>query len=454
MPIQTKNPYTERVEKTFSPLSRDDIHARVLRSEKAYDSYRNTSLTERTKYIKNLARLLRKNKKFYATIVTTEVGKPFSQAVSEIEKSAWNAEYIAEHGPTFLKDEHIATEAKESFIRYEPLGVVLAIMPWNFPMWQVFRFAALALLAGNVCILKHASNVPQTALLIEKILHDAGIPRNVFQSLFIESKDIEEVIKHDSVQMVILTGSEKAGSEVGALAGKYITKSVLELGGADPFIILHDANLREAVKAGVKARMNNAGQVCNSPKRFIVEEKVYNKVRDMFVREMDMIRVGDPMDSTTTLGPLAREDIRDELHDQIIRSVKAGAKVIRGGKKIPGTGYFYEPTLLDNVKKRNPAFTEEIFGPVISLIKAKDWKDALRLANDHVYGLGGAVWTKNTKIAKEIADKLVTGTVAINSVVSSDPRLPFGGSKRSGYGREMGSHGIREFTNIKTIVVQ
>ncbi|MDQ3076349.1 MAG: NAD-dependent succinate-semialdehyde dehydrogenase [bacterium] len=454
MPIQTKNPFTEKVERTFSALNRSKINLQVKKGEKAYELWSNVPLSKRVTYIKNLAKLLRKNKEEYAKVVVREVGKPLAQAISEIEKSAWNAEYIAEHGPVFLKDEHIQTEAKESFVRYEPLGIVLAIMPWNFPMWQVFRFASLALLAGNVCILKHASNVPQTAMLIEKILRDAGIPKDVFQSLFIESKDIEEVIKHDSVQMVILTGSEKAGSEVGALAGKYITKSVLELGGADPYIILNDADLEKAVREGTRARMNNAGQVCNSPKRFIIEAKVYDKVRDLFIRELDMVKVGDPMDTTTTLGPIAREDIREELDDQIKRAVKKGAKVIRGGRKIPGTGYFYEPTLLDNVTKNNPAFTEEIFGPVISLIKAKDWKEALQLANDHVYGLGGAVWTKNMKIAKQISDKLVVGTVAVNSTVASDPRLPFGGSKRSGYGREMSSHGIREFTNIKTIIVK
>ncbi len=454
MPIQTKNPFTEKVEKIFTSINQAQIQKNVRNAEKAYQLWRDIPIQKRVIYIKKIAKLLRENKEEYAKIVTREMGKPISQAIAEIEKSAWNAEYIAEHGPRFLKNEHIETEAKESYVSYEPLGIVLAIMPWNFPLWQVFRFATLALLAGNACILKHASNVPQSALLIEKIIRDAGIPKNVFQTLFVESKDIESIIKNDSVQMVILTGSEKAGSEVGALAGKYITKSVLELGGADPYIILKDADLEKAVKEGVKARMSNAGQVCNSPKRFIIEEKVYGKVRDMFIRELDMIKIGDPMDKTTTLGPLAREDIREELDDQIKRSIEKGARIVKGGKKIPGIGYFYEPTLLDNVSKKNPAFTEEIFGPVISLIKAKNWKEALILANDHVYGLAGSVWTKNIKIAKIISEKLVVGTVAINSTVASDPRLPFGGSKRSGYGREMSSHGIREFTNIKTIVVK
>lgn len=454
MPIQTKNPYTEKVEKTFKSLNHKQIYVGVRKAEKAYDLWSNIPLKKRVQYVKNIAKVLRKNKEQYAEVVTREVGKPISQSIAEIEKSAWNAEYIAEHGPRFLADEHIQTEAKESFVRYESLGIVLAIMPWNFPMWQVFRFTSLALLAGNACILKHASNVPQTALLIEKIIREAGIPKDVFQTLFIESKDIEEVIKQNSVQIVILTGSEKAGSEVGALAGKHIKKSVLELGGADPYIILKDADLEKAVREGVKARMSNAGQVCISPKRFIVEEKVYDKVRDLFIREMDMIKVGNPMDRETTLGPLAREDSREELDDQIKRAVKKGAKIIRGGKKIPGVGYFYEPTLLDNVTKNNPAFIEELFGPVISLIKAKDWKDAVSLANDHVYGLAGSVWGTNTRVTKEIADKLVVGTVSVNSVVVSDPRLPLGGAKRSGYGREMSSHGIREFTNIKTIVVR
>ncbi len=454
MPIQTQNPYTEKVEKVFKPLNIKQIDQAVKKREKAYSTWRDVPLKKRVEYIKKIAKLLRENKETYAKIVTKEVGKPITQSISEIEKSAWNAEYIAEHGPQFLADEHIKTEALESFVRYEPLGIVLAIMPWNFPLWQVFRFAALALLAGNACLLKHASNVPQSAKLIEKIIKDAGVPDGVFQTVFVESKNIEQVIACDSVQMVILTGSEKAGSEVGALAGKYITKSVLELGGADPYIILKDADLENAVKSGVRARMNNAGQVCNSPKRFIVEEKVYDKVRDLIIRELEMTKIGDPMDPTTTLGPLARADLREELEDQITRAVSAGAKVACGGKKIPGKGYFFEPTLLENVTSKNPAFVEEMFGPVITLVKAKDWQQALLLSNDHVYGLGGAVWTKNKKIAEKIADKLVVGTVAINGVVSSDPRLPFGGAKRSGYGREMASHGIREFTNIKTIVVR
>ncbi|MFN4181265.1 MAG: NAD-dependent succinate-semialdehyde dehydrogenase [Candidatus Paceibacteria bacterium] len=454
MPIQTQNPYTEKVEKVFKALTPKQVDQAVKKGEQAYSAWRDVPLKKRVEYVKKIAKLLRENKETYAKIVTKEVGKPITQSISEIEKSAWNAEYIAEHGPGFLADEHIKTEALESFVRYEPLGIVLAIMPWNFPLWQVFRFAALALLAGNACLLKHASNVPQSAKLIEKIIKDAGIPDGVFQTIFVESKNIEQVIAHDSVQMVILTGSEKAGSEVGALSGKYITKSVLELGGSDPYIILKDADIEKAVKVGMTAKMLNAGQVCISPKRFIIEESIYNKVRDLFLREIDMVRVGDPMDPTTTLGPLARADLREELEDQIARAVKAGAKVLHGGKRIPGTGYFFEPTLLDNVTRKNPAFTEEVFGPVIALIKAKDWKDALSLANDHVYGLAGTVWTKNKKIAREIAEKLVVGTVVVNGIVASDPRMPLGGTKRSGYGREMASHGIREFTNIKSVVIK
>lgn len=454
MPIQTQNPYTEKVEKTFKPLSKSQIQTKLKKADHAYTSWSVLPMRVRVAHVKKLAILLEKNKALYAKTIVTEVGKPLTQAISEIQKSAKNAHYIAEHGPHFLADEHVATEAKESFIHYEPVGIVLAVMPWNFPMWQVFRFASLALLAGNACILKHASNVPQTALLIQKIIEDAGFPKDVFQSVLMESKDIEQVIAHETVQMVILTGSEQAGSQVGALAGKYIKKSVLELGGSDPYIILKDADLEKAVKAGVTARMNNAGQVCNSPKRFIIEAGVYEKVKDLFVRELDMTKMGDPFDPATTLGPLARADLREELHEQIMRSVKKGAKIVRGGKAVPGKGFFYEATILENVKKGNPAFDEELFGPVITLIKAKDWKEALALANDHIYGLGGAVWTKNIKRGKEIAGKLVVGATVVNGVVSSDPRLPFGGAKRSGYGREMGAHGIREFTNIKTVVVK
>lgn len=454
MPIQTQNPFTEKIEKVYKPLSVEEIKKRIQKSENAYSLWRDVSLRKRVQIIKKVAKLLRANKEEYAKTITKEMGKPITQAISEIEKSAWNAEYIAENGPLFLADEHIKTEASESFVRYEPVGIVLAVMPWNFPLWQVFRFATLALLSGNACILKHASNVPASALLIEKILREAGVPKDVFQSFLMESKNIETIISADSVQVVILTGSEQAGSEVGSLAGKYIKKSVLELGGSDPFIILKDADIEKAVKAGIIARMSNAGQVCISPKRFIIESSVYDKVRDLFLKHIQDIKVGNPMDKNTDMGPLAKEGSCVELEDQISRAVKSGAKVIYGGKRMSGKGYFFEPTILDGVDKNNPAFKEEVFGPVISLVRAKDWQDALTLANDHIYGLAGAVWTKNKKIATQIADKLVVGTVAVNGIVASDPRMPLGGAKRSGYGREMASHGIREFTNIKTIVVR
>ncbi len=454
MPIQTHNPYTEKVEKVFSPITPTQALKAADLSWKAFESFSELPIKKRAQMVANIAKLLRKNKHEYAKYLTTEMGKPITQAVSEIEKCAWNCEYIAKEGPAFLADDVIETEMKRTLVRFAPMGVILAIMPWNFPFWQVFRFASLAMLAGNTVLLKHASNVPQSAKLIEKIMLDAGFPKNTFQTLFIESKDIEVLVSHDAVRMVILTGSEKAGSEIGALSGKHIKKSVLELGGSDAFIIMPDAHVEEAVKTGIASRMGNNGQSCNAAKRFLVHKSIEKKVIGLFKQELEKYVIGDPMDPKTNLGPLSRGDLQEELHVQVQDSIRGGAKCILGGNKIDRTGFFYEPTILTNVKPGMVAFDEELFGPVVSIVTFKNEAEAIKLANMHRYGLSATVFSKNVKKAEAIVNKLDVGMVAINGIAKSHPHLPFGGTKKSGYGREMGKYGIREFTNIKTVMIK
>lgn len=454
MPIQTQNPYTEKVEKVFKPITAKQAVLAADNAWTAFESWSEVPIKQRAALVNNIAKLLRKNKAQYAKYLTIEMGKPISQALAEVEKCAWNCQYIAKMGPEFLKDDIIETEMKKSLVRFAPMGVVLAVMPWNFPFWQVFRFASLAMLAGNTCLLKHASNVPQSAKLIEKIIKDAGFPKNVFQTLFVESKDIEVLVAHNAVRAVILTGSEQAGSQVGALAGKHIKKSVLELGGSDAFIILPDANLKEAVTTGVMSRMGNNGQSCNAAKRFFVHEKIADTVIKMFKAELEGFTIGDPMDPKTNLGPLSRGDLQEELDVQVKDSVKRGAKLLLGGHKLNRTGFFYAPTLLTKVKPGMPAFDDELFGPVVSIIMFKTEAEAIKLANMHRYGLSATVFSKNVKKAEAIANKLDVGMVAINGIAKSHPHLPFGGTKKSGYGREMGKYGIREFVNVKTITVK
>jgi succinate-semialdehyde dehydrogenase/glutarate-semialdehyde dehydrogenase len=454
MSIQSQNPYTEKIEKTFNACTPAEAIKACVRADKAFALWKDVPVKKRAQLVKNIAKNLRANKEAYARVITREMGKPITQSIAEIEKCAWNCEYIAKHGPEFLKDELVETEMQKSAVRFASLGVILAVMPWNFPFWQVFRFASLALLAGNTAILKHASNVPQSAKLIEKIIRESGFPKDAFQTLFIQSRDIETVIAHDGVRMVILTGSEKAGSEVGALSGKHIKKSVLELGGADAFIVMSDADLDEAVKIGVQSRMGNNGQACNAAKRFLVHEKVAKEVTARFKEKLEAFVVGDPLDPATTLGPLARGDIQEELHVQVRDSILKGAKCLIGGEKIDKQGFFYAPTILTNVRPGMPAFDEELFGPVVSIITFKDEVEAIRLANMHRYGLSATIFSKNVKKAEKMADQLDVGVVAINGIAKSDPRMPFGGTKKSGYGREMGKFGIREFTNIQTRMVK
>jgi succinate-semialdehyde dehydrogenase/glutarate-semialdehyde dehydrogenase len=454
MAIQTINPTTGKVEKTFIEHTNEEVLKMIDDAGSAFHKWRSINFNLRSQLIKNAAQILRERKEHYGKILTLEMGKPITQAIAEVEKCAWVCDYYADNVEKILSEEFVQTDASQSYVRFDPIGIVLAIMPWNFPFWQVFRFAAPTLMAGNVCLLKHASNVPMSALAIEEIFMEAGFPKNTFKTLLIGSSLIKDVIDHPFVKAVTLTGSEPAGKNVAALCGSKLKKTVLELGGSDPFIVLEDAEINEAVKTAVTARLINNGQSCIAAKRFIVVEKVYNEFEKKFVDAMSKVKIGDPMNKKTELGPIAREDLLNELDAQVKQSVEKGAKILCGGKRINREGFYYEPTILANLTKGMPAYDEEIFGPVASLIKARDEEDALRIANDSSFGLGASLWTLNISKAKELACKIESGLVFINRMVKSDPRLPFGGIKNSGYGRELSHYGIKEFINIKTVWIK
>jgi len=399
------------------------------------------------------ASLLEQEKDELARTITLEMGKLFRAAQDEIVKCARGCRFFAENSERFLEDEAAQTDAARSYVRYQPLGPVLAIMPWNFPFWQVFRFAAPALMARNVGLLKHAANVPQCALAIENVLCRAGFDEGVFQTLLIEAKQVEKLIVDPRVKAVTLTGSEKAGSEVGSAAARQIKKSVLELGGSDAFIVMPSADFESALSMAVKARTINSGQSCIAAKRFFVADKIYDDFLRQFVERMRALKIGDPLDETTELGPLATEQILQGLHEQVQKSIAAGAKLLTGGNRIHGRGFFYEPTVLINVPTESPAYCEEVFGPVAAVFRVRDPEEAIEMANDSRFGLAASAWT-NDPIEQELfASELESGMVFINAMSASDPRLPFGGVKRSGVGRELGAHGIREFMNAKTIWV-
>jgi succinate-semialdehyde dehydrogenase/glutarate-semialdehyde dehydrogenase len=453
MALQSINPTTEDVLDSFEEFSDAQVDAALQEAHDAQQQWRETSFGERASRLQAAARILRGQKGRWATLATSEMGKPLVEAEAEIDKCAWNCDYYAQHAATFLADEHIETEASESFVAFEPLGVVLAIMPWNFPFWQVFRFAAPALMAGNGAVLKHASNVPGCALAIEEIFSSAGVPRGLFRTVLIPGSRVDNLIADRRIQAVTLTGSSDVGERVASAAGRQIKKQVLELGGSDPFIVLADADLERAVATAVRARNQNNGQSCIAAKRFIVEEPVADRFTQKFAEAVKALRVGDPMQRETNIGPLARQDLREALVDQVERSVSSGAHTVVGGTPLNGKGYFYAPTVLDGVNADMPAFREETFGPVAAVIRARDPQDAVRLANDTEYGLGAALWTQDIERGKVLARRIQAGNVFINGMVASDPRLPFGGVKRSGYGRELGVFGIREFVNVQTIVV-
>ncbi len=454
MPIATINPATGETIKTFEALTTHQIRETLQRASDTFLNYRRTSFAERAGWMLRAAEILETEKQDFARLMTLEMGKPIKGAMGEAEKCAWVCRYYAQTAEHHLKDEIVETDATRSYVRFQPLGPVLAVMPWNFPFWQVFRFAAPALMAGNVGLLKHASNVPQCALAIEDTFRRAGFPEGAFQTLLIGVDAVQAVIEDPRVVAVTLTGSEGAGRSVAAIAGKQIKPAVLELGGSDPFIVMPSADLQTAVKTAVRSRTINNGQSCIAAKRFIVADPIYDQFEREFVNQMKSLRVGDPMDESTDIGPLATDQILRDVDEQVKSSVAAGAVVLTGGNKLNRQGNFYEATVLANIPKNSPAYSEEVFGPVAMLFRVKNIDEAIAVANDTTFGLGSAAWTNDVAEQQRFIEEIDAGCVFINAMVASDPRLPFGGVKSSGYGRELSEFGIREFVNVKTVWIK
>ncbi len=454
MAIASINPATGEVLKKFEPLSDSEIDAKIQRATKTFREYQSVPFAKRAAMMVKAAEILEKEKEIFGRMMTLEMGKPFRAAVEEAAKCAVGCRYYAENAERFLTDEVVQTSATRSFIRFQPLGVVLAVMPWNFPFWQVFRFAAPALMAGNMGLLKHASNVPQCALMIEDILRRAGFPEGAFQTLLIGTDKVDGIVGDSRIAAATLTGSEGAGIQVGVSAAKRIKKIVLELGGSDPFIVMPSANIEEAVATAVKARVQNNGQSCIAAKRFIVAESIADEFERNFVKKMEALKLGDPFDESTDLGPLATPDAVTSLDADVQKTIKAGARLLTGGKRVDRPGNFYAATVLTNIPEDSPAYCDELFGPVASIFRAKDAQDAIRIANSSPFGLGASAWTKDESEREQFINGLESGMVFINRMVASDPRIPFGGVKRSGLGRELGVYGIREFTNIKSVWIQ
>jgi succinate-semialdehyde dehydrogenase/glutarate-semialdehyde dehydrogenase len=451
--LRSIDPATGRELATYPEADEAAIEAALARAWDSRLHWRDAGLVMRVALMRSVAGVLRADKARYAALLTSEMGKPIVEAEAEVEKCAWTANWFAENGERLLEDEPIESTASESYVRFQPLGVILAVMPWNFPFWQAFRAGLPALTAGNVMLLKHSSNVPQSALAIEEVFREAGVPDGVFQTLLIGSAAVGRIIADHRVAGVTLTGSDQAGALVAEAAGKGLKKTVLELGGSDPFIVLADADLDAAATVACRARNQNNGQSCIAAKRFIVEESVANEFEEKFARAVAALKVGDPMDRANQVGPLAREDLVHDLERQVKESVRQGATAVVGGKRIAGGGYYFEPTVLTNVRPGMPAYHEETFGPVAAVIRVKDADDAVRVANDTDYGLGSNIWTRDLQRGKKLAERVEAGLVFINGMVASDARLPFGGVKRSGYGRELSEYGIKEFTNIQTVWV-
>ena len=459
MPISSINPATGEVLQTFDSLNQQQIEEKLSRAAETLRDQRRTTFPDRAEKMLRAAEILESEKQAFARMMTLEMGKPINGAVQAAEKCAGVCRYYAENAEKHLTYEIVQTNATKSYVNFQPLGVVLAIMPWNFPFWQVFRFAAPALMAGNVGLLKHASNVPQCALAIEDIFLRAGFPQGAFQTLLIGTDAVQALLEDPRVAAATLTGSEAAGRSVASIAGKNIKKTVLELGGSDPFIVMPSANFDEALATAVKARTINNGQSCIAAKRFIVHEQIYERFESEFVAAMKSLRVGDPLDTSIDIGPLATEQILTDVEDQVKISVAAGAKILTGGRRVKfeadlARGNFYEPTVLADIPKGSPAYRDEIFGPVASLFRVSTIDEAIELANSTTFGLGAAAWTRDENERARFIDEIEAGSVFINGMVASDPRLPFGGVKHSGYGRELGEFGIREFVNIKTVWIK
>jgi len=451
MAIATINPTTGETVKTFDELTAAEIEAKLALGARTFQTHRKTPFANRARWMTRAAEILESEKNELGRLMTIEMGKPVKAAISEAEKCAWVCRYYADNAQRHLADQVVGTNARRSFISFQPLGPVLAVMPWNFPFWQVFRFAAPALMAGNVGLLKHASNVPQCALAIEDIFRRAGFPEGAFQTLLIGSDKVERILQDERVVAATLTGSEPAGASVASIAGKQIKKTVLELGGSDPFIVMPSANLKEAIATAVKARTINNGQSCIAAKRFIIAADIYEEFERGFVEQMKSLVVGDPLEETTDIGPLATPQIVNDLEKQVEQAVASGARVLTGGKRIHGPGNFYEPTVLVDLDPSTPVSCEETFGPVAVLFRVNNIDEAIRLANATPFGLGSSAWTNDANEQQQFIDELAAGSVFINGMVASDPRLPFGGVKHSGYGRELAEFGIREFVNIKTV---
>jgi succinate-semialdehyde dehydrogenase/glutarate-semialdehyde dehydrogenase len=452
--MESVNPATEERIRVYEEWTEAELEAALSAVHACSLTWRQTSFAQRADLMRRAARVLREREEEYARLAALEMGKPITGGRAEVEKCALACDYYADAASSHLARESIETDAGKSYVRYDPLGVVLAVMPWNFPFWQVFRFAAPSLMAGNTGLLKHASNVTGCGLAIEDVFARAGFPQDVFRTILVSSARIARVIADDRVAAATLTGSEPAGMAVGAQCGRSIKPSVLELGGSDPFIVLEDADLELAAEIGAQARTVNSGQSCIAAKRFIVEEKVADAFTEAFVESMRALPMGDPLDEKTRIGPQARGDLRDELHEQVRLSVSGGARAILGGKIPSGKGYYYPATVLDGVGPRMPAYEEELFGPVAAVIRVKGAEEAVRVANDSRFGLGASLWTRDTALAESLAGQIEAGSVFVNGLVKSDPRLPFGGVKKSGYGRELSRHGIQAFVNAKTVWIQ
>jgi len=452
--LQAVNPANGEKRQSYQTIDSQALEHMLDASAEAFATYREMPLSERARILREASAILEANKQSYATLMAQEMGKPLAAGIDEIEKCAWVCRYYADHAAEFLEPTSVNTEYSKSYVCYQPLGTLLAVMPWNYPFWQVFRFAAPNLMAGNTIVLKHAEICMGSGLAIAELLLAAGLPETVFQTLLITSDSVEQVIKHRAVQGITLTGSGRAGSAIGQLAGKYLKKVVLELGGNDPYVILDDADLDLAAEICVNSRMKNSGQVCIAAKRLIVLDSICDAFEAKVLERLKSVSMGDPLAPETNFGPIARADLRDDVHRQVQQAIADGAELVMGGTLPDGPGFYYPPTVIKNVKPNNIAFKEEIFGPVITIIPARDVDEAITLANQTDYGLAGAVFSKDIAKAETIArDKIQAGSVAVNRFVSSDPRLPFGGIKASGYGRELGIEAMREFVNIKTITV-